>query len=306
MKISFLFVFLILLTGCSSSFNLVDNRNNPIDGAIVVSEIDDYIFQKWTVQVDVTNLEGEANALVGREAVYKKGFHPIVRGNDTSEVNLKTISLRGNVKLYPVKKTPKYKYYLIKRFIKIQNPPKKQKKKNHIVNIDVKHCMGVKATYSDKDELIKIESNHRNLLKSRRFFYERASSHKESELSNNKNISFYCLNNNQSIYKTGISLRLIGSVRTKTPEGFISTYLMTMLRSRITNIDAYIEPEVKPTHPLRGRFVANYKSKFRFPKVVLLKSKETILRAIEENIPLRTEEEREFKRLLLLAVQKNN
>jgi len=208
-KTVFLFILLVILTGCSSSFNLIDDKNRPVEGAIVVSEIDDYIFQKWSVQIDVTDSEGGANSLVGREVVYKKGFHPIINGNDVSGLSLKTIILRGNVKIYPVKKPLKYKYYINKKWIKIEEFPKNKAKNNQFVNIELKHCKGVTASYSIKDKLFRIKSEHKNLSESSRFFYETASNkRKKRYLSSSENIFFYCANNNQSIYKTGISFRL--------------------------------------------------------------------------------------------------
>ena len=305
MKTIFLFVFLVIITGCSSSFNLIDDKNRPVEGAIVVSEINDYLFQKWSVQIDVTDSEGVANSLVGREVVYKKGFHPIINGNDVSGVSLKSIILRGNVKIYPIKNPLKYKYYMRKKWIKIEEFSKNKAKNNQFVDIEINHCKGVTATYSIKDKIFRIKSDHKNLSESSRFFYETASNkRKKSYLSSEENIFFYCTNNNQSIYKTGISFRLRTSIRIKDTKKLVSTYIMTMMISKIDSLNSSIEPEIKPTNPLRGRGYIQYYSKYRFPKIVLLKRKAIILNAIKENIPTRTREEKELKRLLLLAVRK--
>lgn len=305
MKTVLLYILLVTLTGCSSSFNLIDDKNRPVEGAIVVSEIDDYIFQKWSVQIDVTDLEGEANSLVGREIVYKKGYHPIINGNDVSGESLKTIILRGNVKLHPIRSPLKYKYYTRKKWVKVKGSLDNKAYKNHFVNIEIGHCKDITATYSIKDKLFRIKSEHKNLSESSRFFYETASNNRKKSLSSDKNIFFYCENSNKTIYKTGISFRHRSSFRNNDSKKLVSTYIMTMMLSKVDSINAPIEPEIKATNPLRGRGNTRYYSNHRFPKVILLKRKAIILNAIEENIPTRTKDEKELKRLLLLAVRKS-
>ena len=300
-------ILVTMIAGCSSNFRLLDIHDKPVKGAIVVSEISDYIFQKWTIQIDVTNSNGEAENLIGREVVYKKGFHPIVNGSDISGVfnysgeRFKSIILKDNVRIYPVKLSPKYAYSMHTKWIDIEGQANKHKRKNKNINISINHCPGVLATYSSESKLITLKSDKYNLINSSRFFYESASiTKKYNTLSNKEKIFFYCLNNDNSIYKTGISLTLRGGSRIRGTENLISRYFMIVMKSKINTINAYIEPRIKPTRPLKGRFIIH---KRRYPKIILHKSKKEILHAINENIPSSNNEEKELKRLLLMVIE---
>ena len=306
-KIIFLLVIATSITGCSSSFRLLNDNDEPVKGAIVVSEIPNYIMQKWTVQIDVSDLNGEADTLIGRIAVYKKGFHPIVTGSDVSGVfnysdrPFKTIILKNDVRMYPIKSSKIHTYPMLTKWIDIEESVKKEKRINKNINIDIDHCHEVSATYSSKSKLLTIKSSERNLLGSDRFFYESASdSNIVNTLSSRERIFFYCINHDKSIYKTGISINLRGGMRVRGTEKLISRYSMIMMKSKVNTINAYIEPRIQPTRPLQYRYMSHNRG---YPKIVLKKSKKEILRAIEVNIPNRNKEEKELKKMLLMIIK---
>lgn len=308
-------LFIVLISGCTTSnIRLVDNHKIPIKGAIIVSEVPEYLFEKWTVQIDVTNSNGEASILNGNTAIYKKGFHPIVARSDIAGVFrdsypvLYPVSLTGNVTMYPVKSS-KYLYHISFKRFKIKSKIHKSKirknkiRKNKTIKISIGRCKGITAEYSTKDRIIKVISQHNNLLISRRFFYELPSNFKKTNIIKGlEKVFFYCENKDESLYKIGVTFNSISTYRLRGKNEVVTIYRLRVISSKLSSLSSLIEPRIQPTKP---RSIMNWRiEQGRIPKIILLKNKLQLIHSIEENIPTRNLNEKNLKRLLMRIFEK--
>lgn len=215
------------LSGCATKpIAVVDTAGNPVENALVLSEEIPYIFQSWKLGIYLTDENGKAKTVGGAE-VLKPGYFPTSVSESSENATMYKIEPDKNI---PVK-TKSYT---------TETPATDGK---YIVPVGI--CPRIQVTYTPDNSRIKVASGNNDIIPSDQFYFVGASTNRAvSELERNRNIVFYC-HDDQQLYKVGVKVVLRGSVREASTHKQQPRHELKILTAKVQSPDDYLQPEVE-------------------------------------------------------------
>lgn len=278
-RIALAFLVLTLLAGCASkTIHIVDDKGNPVEGALVISEQHPYIMQPWKLGIYITNEKGEAVVVNNRGHIFKPGYFPVI---DASELN---DGVQWEPYSYFSQRTPIYPIQennIITIFTSVYNTTNPVKKGVFLIPIGV--CSSKTVSYNVEDSHLKVISNAPDIILSRRFYFAGANGlAKVSEAEKENNISFYCSENN-NLYKVGVS------VSEKVWRLGVPDHKLTIFTAKVPSTDSYLQPNVKCANSENVRIITIGKYREGSPDLYLSDDVASDLSTMSGQIPCSNE-----------------
>ena len=230
-----LFVLLLACVSCASTWvKIVDIEGRPVEGAVVVSEKGPYILQRWKYAAVVTNRAGVAKVVDGEGYVFHEDYHPIIDGSELDS---------GLYWSAPAKFKQKTTIYRIKAPgtspVQMSDHTVVQEGDQHVYEVPIASCNDARVTYNIETSELIASSHRKNLIASKRFYFERGDRAKRvGQVSGTNNVAFYCESQN-GLSKIGVAARWKGATRG------VWKHNLVILEAHALTTETYLEPRIK-------------------------------------------------------------
>ncbi len=244
----FILLVTLILGACSSTIQVVDNKGNPIEDVIVISEKIP-MFSPWEIGLSITDTRGKATVVNHHGEIFKAGYFPVIDG---STINRgwgrdENTYFSNKTVLYPIKKNMQIDTDISEYITK--NPIK-----DSIYKIPLTACKQKNIYYNAENSIIEVISNQKDILLSKRFYFVGATSNEKVQQAKKEDeLAFYCTDNNK-LYKVGLN------VAVKVSNKSIPKHKILIFTAQVPSTAAYIQPKIKcATERIHHRYGANNK-----------------------------------------------